>query len=79
MITPLTAPYTAEELRNEIVLAECVIRTGHWNGYPLNGDDEEYWKARLLALRGDLADLEYAESLAMLTEDDTVVSLSNAA
>jgi hypothetical protein len=66
MITPLTAPYTAEELRNEIVLAECVIRTGHWNGYPLNGDDEDHWKARLLALRGDLA--------AMLTEDDTVVS-----
>ncbi len=72
----MSDPYTRSELEAEIVLAECVIRTGHWNGYPLNGDDEEYWKARLLALRGDLADLEYAETV---TEDDTVVSLSNAA
>jgi hypothetical protein len=56
-----------------------VIRTGHWNGYPLNGDDEDHWKARLLALRGDLADLEYADLLAMLTEDDTVVSVAREA
>jgi hypothetical protein len=59
----MSDPYTRSELEAEIVLAECVIRTGHWNGYPLNGDDEDHWKARLLALRGDLADLEYAETL----------------